>query len=239
VAIRFASAEEARMLPLRKESARGGQLRIVDVPGFDLSACGGTHVARTGVIGVIAALGTEKFKGGVRVTFVCGGRAVRALRQLRDAVSGAVRALSVLPEELPAAIEKLQQDGKAFRKAIAGLQETLAGHEAERLLAEASADSRRVVVHTYVGWDVNGLKTIASSLITRAPVAVALVASGEPASIVVGTAPSLGLDAGAIVRQIADRFGGRGGGRADLAQAGGLTGDPAAIAAAVRALLPP
>ena len=54
VHIRFASAEEAAALPLRKESLRTGPLRLIDVEGFDLSACGGTHVARTGAIGVIA-----------------------------------------------------------------------------------------------------------------------------------------------------------------------------------------
>jgi alanyl-tRNA synthetase len=81
------------------------------------------------------------------------------------------------------------------------------------------------------------LKTIASSLIARDPVAVALVAGGPAATVVVACAPSLGLDAGAVVRQLADRFGGRGGGRPDMAQAGGLSGHTAEIAAAARALL--
>ena len=52
VTIRFADAEEAARLPLRKEPARGGTLRLIDVEDFDLSACGGTHVARTGGVGV-------------------------------------------------------------------------------------------------------------------------------------------------------------------------------------------
>src|SRR5438445_9117049 len=63
VTIRFASAEEASHLPLRKESGRSGTLRLVDVEGFDLSACGGTHVARTGEIGVMAIMAWERFKG--------------------------------------------------------------------------------------------------------------------------------------------------------------------------------
>jgi len=238
VGVRFASADEARTLPLRKESARQGELRLVEVPDFDLSACGGTHVARTGVIGLIAVLGTEKFKGGLRATFVCGARALRSLRQLRDAVTGSVRVLSVLPSELPAAVEKLQGEGKTLRKTVAGLQSALAVHEADRLLAAAPLSTgRRVIVETFEGWDANGLKSIVSSLIARAPVAVAVIGSGSPSSIVVGAAPSLALDAAGVVKQIAERFGGRGGGRADLAQAGGLTGDAAAVAAYARALL--
>jgi alanyl-tRNA synthetase len=238
VTVRFASEDEAKGLSLRKESARQGELRLIDVPHFDLSACGGTHVARTGAIGLIAVTATEKFKGGLRVTFVCGGRALRTLRQLRDAVTGSVRVLSVLPQELPAAIEKLQADAKGQRKTIAGLQASLAVHEADRLLAASpAAGSRRVITAIYEDWDAAGLKTIASSLIARDPVAVALVAGGPAATVVIGCAPSLGLDAGGVVRQLTDRFGGRGGGRPDMAQAGGLAGRPAEIAAAARGLL--
>jgi alanyl-tRNA synthetase len=231
VGVRFVSDAEARTLPLRKESARQGELRIVEVPGCDLSACGGTHVPRTGVIGLIAVVGTEKFKGGLRVSFVCGGRALRSLRQLRDVVAGSVRALSVLPQELPVAIEKLQGESKGLRKTVVALQSSLAGHEADRLLAAAPVSSRHAIVEVFDGWDATGLKAIASALIARAPVAVALVAPGPPALVVIACAPAAGRDAGAIVRRVTERFGGRGGGRADLAQAGGVEAAPADLAA--------
>jgi len=120
VHIRFADAEQAAALPLRKESGRTGTLRLIDVEGFDLSACGGTHVARTGAIGVIAVTGWEKFRSGTRVEFVCGGRALRSHRALRDVVSGSVRALSVLPGDLPSAIERLQGELKDARRTIKG-----------------------------------------------------------------------------------------------------------------------
>src|SRR5262249_52060133 len=90
VAIRYASAEEAAKMPLRKEPVRGGTLRLIDVADFDLSACGGTHVARTGAIGVIVVSRWERFKGGQRVEFLCGGRALRAYRLLRDAATASV-----------------------------------------------------------------------------------------------------------------------------------------------------
>ena len=146
VVVRFASADEARAAGLRKESQREGELRLVEVADFDLSACGGTHVARTGAIGIIAVTGSEKVKGGLRVSFVCGRRALDQLRLLRDAVSGSLRALSVLPAELPDAIRRLQADGKALRKRAAELQVALAGQEAERLLAQAAQDEPPMVV---------------------------------------------------------------------------------------------
>src|SRR5262249_8763201 len=85
VAIRYASAAGAARLPLRKESLREGTLRLIDVEEFDLSACGGTHVSRTGAIGLIGVASSERFKGGHRLEFVCGGRALDRFRLLRDA----------------------------------------------------------------------------------------------------------------------------------------------------------
>src|SRR6185436_8011871 len=123
VTIRYASADEAAALPLRKESVREGTLRLIDVEDFDLSACGGTHVSTTGGIGVIAIGAVERFKGGQRVEFFCGSRALTKFRSMRDALAGAVRVLSVLPHELPHAIEKLQSEARDRQKTIAALQQ--------------------------------------------------------------------------------------------------------------------
>jgi alanyl-tRNA synthetase len=230
VAIRFVSAEHALTLPLRKEPARSGVLRLIDVRDFDLSACGGTHVARTGAIGAIVVSAAEKFKGGSRITFACGTRAVRVFRTLRDAVSGSVRALSVLPHELPAAIERMQADAKELRRTTKKFQEALASYEAARLAAP-------VVVEALDGWDANGLKTIASQITSRASAAVVLFSARAPVSVVVARSPDLSFDANAVLRALIERFGGRGGGKADLAQGGGLVGDPVDLASFARTLL--
>jgi alanyl-tRNA synthetase len=238
VSIRFVTPEEAAALPLRKDPTRTGMLRLIEVDGFDLSACGGTHVARTGAIGVIAVTGAERFRGGTRLTFVCGGRALSALRTYRDAVAGSVRALSVLPSELPAAIERLQAEGKELRKTTKALQESLATHEAARLLSAApETPGVRIVAEVLDGWDAAGLKAIAAAITVSSPAAAALVSSVSPAVVVVARSPGVPIDANAVLKRLIDQFGGRGGGKPDLAQAGGLTGDPATIASAVRSLL--
>jgi alanyl-tRNA synthetase len=238
VSIRFASAEEAATLPLRKESGRQGPLRLIEVEGFDLSACGGTHVARTGAIGLIAVLGTERFRGGSRVSFVCGSRALNVLRGYRDAVAGSVRSLSVLPAELPAAVERIQTEGKELRKTIKGLQESLAVHEAARLLADApGAGGVRLIAQVLEGWDAAGLKTIASAIATSGSAAVTLVSASSPAFVVVARSAAVATDAAAVLKQLIARFGGRGGGKPDLAQGGGLNGDPTEIALLARELL--
>ncbi len=238
VTIRFASPEEAARLPLRKEPVREGPLRLIEIAEFDLSACGGTHVARTGEIGLIAVTATEKFRSGTRLTFVCGERALRALRGYRDAVAGSVRSLSVLPHELPSAVEKIQAEGKQARKTIARLQSELAVHEAARLVsASPVVGGVHRAAHVVDGWDAAGLKAIASSMTARTGVAAALVGTSTPIALVVARSADVSLDANAVLQQVLKRFGGRGGGKPELAQGAGLVGDPQEIAAAARDLL--
>jgi alanyl-tRNA synthetase len=162
VTIRYASEEEARALPLRKEPARAGVLRLIEIGDVDLSACGGTHVARTGAIGQIALASWERFKGGQRLEFVCGGRALARQAQLRDTTAAAVRLLSVLPTELPSGIERLQGDARDLRRALAAAQTELAGYEAIAMAdaAEPIGDVR--VLLRIVDGDANRLKSLAT-----------------------------------------------------------------------------
>ena len=161
-------------MPLRKEPARGGTLRLIDVEGFDLSACGGTHVARTGGIGVIAVASWERFKGGQRLSFLCGGRALGGYRALRDAVAGAVRLLSVLPEELPqtdraAAGRGEGAEADARRRCrpswrATGPRSWQRSAEEVTVASEASAAGRRTarLVARAVDADAPGLKALAT-----------------------------------------------------------------------------
>lgn len=238
VHIRFADASAAAALPLRKEPARGGRLRLIEVEGFDLSACGGTHVARTGAIGIVAIIGWEKFRGGTRIEFACGGRALKSHRALRDVVTGCVRALSVLPGELPPAIERLQADVKDARKTIKALQAGLAVHEAARLAAGAEAIGRwRAVVAALDGWDAGSLKTIATTVVERPGHAAVLFGGPAPLAVVAARSADVALDCAALLRTLLARFGGKGGGRSELAQGGGLgAAAPEAIEFATRAI---
>ena len=234
VTITFADAAEAAKLPLRKEPVRDGTLRLVEIQDYDLSACGGTHVARTGAIGVIAITGWERFKGGTRVGFVCGARAVRAHRRLRDIVGSSLRLLSVTPEELPAAIERLQAESRESKRSIRDFQAKLFRHEATALAAAAGDGP---VIAGLDGWDQNGLKAIASAIAERPGGVAALVGLASPAAIVVARHEGAPVDAAAVLRHVVARFGGKGGGRPELAQGGGLQGEPQAILGYLRELL--
>jgi len=236
VSVRFVSDEEAAALPLRKEPKRTGKLRIVEVTGYDLSACGGTHVGRTGAIGLIAVSAAEKYKGGARIEFVCGGRALRVFGGLRDTVTGCVRQLSVLPVELPDAIARLQGDAKDSQRTVKTLQEKLAGFEAQTLVSRAvPAGQWRAVVETAL-WDAPGLKALAAAA-TAAPRVVAVLFNPLVGLVIVARSADVVFDSSAAVKALVAQFGGRGGGRPELAQAGGLTGTPDGVLEAARQLV--
>jgi alanyl-tRNA synthetase len=235
--VRFVDAEEAARLPLRKEPARGGTLRLIDVEGFDLSACGGTHVARTGGIGVIAVASWERFKGGQRLEFLCGGRALDGYRRLRDTVTASIRLLSVLPAELPPAIERLQADAKEQKRALDGLQRDLAGYRAAELAAGAEDTAACRLVARAVDADANGLKALATAIVAKPGFLVVLVSSSTPALAVIARSADVNVSAQKLLASLMAEFGGRGGGRPEMAQGGGLGASADAILSRVRAAI--
>jgi len=238
VSIRFATPEEATAMTLRKEPTRSGPLRVIEVEDYDRSACGGTHVARAGQVGVIALRSWERFRGGMRLEFVCGGRALREFRILRDAVSGSLRYLSVAPQELPAAIEGTQGENKELRRTIRDLHGRLAVHEASALVQQARPfGPARVVVEALDGWDQAGLKALASAAAGQPGVVAALLSATDPALAVIARAPDVSLDAAAVLKALVQQFGGKGGGKPDLAQGGGFAGATPAITAALRQII--
>jgi alanyl-tRNA synthetase len=236
VAIRFVDAEQAARLPLRKEPARGGMLRLIDVESFDLSACGGTHVARTGGIGVIAVASWERFKGGQRLEFLCGGRALTRYRTLRDAVTTSVRLLSALPEELPAAIERLQADAKEQKRSLVALQGDLARYHAKDLAASAEEVGTCRLVARAIDTDANGLKALATAIAATPGYLVVLVSTSTPALAVIARSAGVNVSAQHVLAALIAQFGGRGGGKPELAQGGGIGASADEILAAVRAL---
>jgi alanyl-tRNA synthetase len=221
VRVRFVSEEEAALLPLRKEPKRTGPLRLVEVDGFDLSACGGTHVPASGVIGMIAVAGWERFKGASRLTFVCGSRALRSHSALRDIVTGATRVLSVTPAELPASIERMQADLKDRDRAIKNLQEVLAGHTAGILRKNAATiGPYRGVLIAQPGWDAAALRTLAAAIVTEPGMIAVVAGAGKPTPVVVARSNDVPIDTGAWMKRATTELGGRGGGRPELSQGG-------------------
>jgi alanyl-tRNA synthetase len=242
VSIRYASASEAAALPLRKESVRAGTLRLVAVAEYDLSACGGTHVGRTGEIGDILVGGVERFKGGSRVEFLCGARALARFRSLRDTTAASMRLLSVGADELASSIERLQADFKEQRRAAAALQADLAKYRAGELRQAAESIDRRSggplkFVGRAIDADAARLKALASAVVGDPSTVAVLVSCARPALAVIARSSDAAVDVNAVLAALHRQFGGRGGGRGEIAQGGGLDAAPETLIAAARALI--
>ena len=229
VSIRFASDEEAAALPLRKEPARTGRLRLVEIADCDLSACGGTHVPSAGMVGLIAVTGWERFKGATRLGFACGERARREHGRLRDTVAAAMRVASVSAGEITPALERLLAEAKESGRTIRRLQEEVAVSRAATLRADAQTMGQyRVVLRAIPGWDAAALKVLAAAVVSEPGLVVVLVGDGQPAPVVVTRSADVAFDAGAWIKRATAELGGRGGGRPELAQ-GGIQADATRI----------
>jgi alanyl-tRNA synthetase len=130
-------------------------------------------------------------------------------------------------------IERLQEDSKALQRTIRGFQEKLAAHEASALLAQG-----HLIVEAIDGWDAPGIKSIAVAATSANPAAVVvLFTASTPAQVVIARGSSAGVDAGTLLKQLAAKFGGKGGGKPDLAQGGGLNASGPELIAAARSLI--
>ena len=233
VSIRYADAAELVNEPrLRKLTAREGRVRLIDIADHDLSACGGTHVSSTGEVGVILIRGTERFRGGTRVTFVCGRRAVESYRLLRDTADAAARSLSVAATDVPDALQRLREDLKHEQRRAAEVVERLTVLQAESLASRVDASG--LLVAELPTADAQALRVTASQLVSVAGRVVALLGGSSPHALVIArSADRSDVDAGALVRTICAAHGGKGGGRSDLAQAGGVPVSVEALRAAL------
>jgi len=186
------------------------------------------------MIGIIAVSGWERFKGGTRLTFVCGGRALRSHATLRDIVASATRAASIAPAEIAPTIERLQRDIKESARDVRRLQEELAVSRAAEFRAAAETVGRyRGVLRAVPGWDASALKTLASAVVSEPGVLVVLTGDGQPVPVVAARSADVDVDLGAWMKQATAELGGRGGGRPELAQ-GGLTAQPERVLAWAR-----
>jgi alanyl-tRNA synthetase len=225
VGIRFVPLEEARQLGLRKlPPKQTGDLRLIDISDFDLTACGGTHVRATGQIGSILLRKIEKVKQGVRVEFVCGLRAVSTARHDYTTLTEAAALYSSHIYDVPEQVRKSQAESKALGKTQHKLLEELAVFSAERLLAQ-TAGSPQVITEILPDRDAVFIKLLAQKLTAGKSAVIALLASGagQP-TLVFAQSPGQKSNMGQLMKEAMAELGGRGGGSADMAQGGSPAG---------------
>jgi alanyl-tRNA synthetase len=223
VRISFQPAGEASRMDLRKPASRAGEVRLVEVEGFDLSACGGTHVNRTGAVGLILVRKVERMKGLTRVEFVCGSRAHRQARRDFRVLSEAARLFSAALETVPELIAKQSQELREGMRGREKLLMRLAEYQARELWQGTPViDGRRIVRQVFTAEDSAQAKLLAHAL-AKLPGAVALLGvKGQPTKLFFAQTAGGTLEMGNILKQTLTKFGGKGGGGRDFAQGGGL-----------------
>lgn len=213
----FPDKEELKTLPLRKEPTVSEHVRVVAIGDDEMVACGGTHPASAGQLGLVKILNTVPARGLMRLSFVAGMRAFRDYRLCHAAAHQAAALCSTAVDQLPAALQTLQERLQAAEATVAKLRREGFDQTAHMWLAETVV-SPRVIMKT-VSADANALKELASRLIAAQGVIALLRAEGDDSTpIVFARSQDLPVDMNRILREAAKRFGGRGGGKPDFVQ---------------------
>lgn len=213
------TSDEAAEMALRKEPAREGELRLIEIEGFDLTPCGGTHAYRTGEVGMIAVRSWERAKGLTRIEFVAGVRALADYRKANKSAREMAALFSTGRDDAPQLAAQMVEENKELHRRVRVLEEVAGGVEAEKLLAEAEAG---VVVQVFDGRDAESLKKLAHALMTK-PGTVALLGSRDKdtARLVFARSSDAAGDMSVLMREACAMLDGRGGGKPEMAQGGG------------------
>jgi alanyl-tRNA synthetase len=216
-------------LPLRRPPKVSGRIRIVEIAGYDFSACGGTHVRTTAEIGLIKVVRSERRRSQVRLTFVCGGRAVADYARKHALLQEVAAAFSTDVAQAPALVERALAQAKMAQRTVDDLTARLMVYEARTLLINAPIEQgRRVVTALRENLDAATLRALASALTAEAgeESMVALLGSTMGGKLLLAFARTgaaqTTLHMGNLLRATLQQAGGNGGGRADFAQGGGV-----------------
>ena len=232
VAVRYVSHESIAEVGLRKPTERAGDIRIIDIAGYDRSACGGTHVRTTGEIGAVLITDLERAKKQTRVHFLCGDRVIRYARVANRTLEAISQTISAPPLETAAGVRGLWNESQQARKRIEELESQLMDYEAAQF---PIGDG--VAIGSFTNRGIDKLKMLAMKICSRPGIVALLADQSDQLRVVFARSADSTLDAGALLKQTLERFGGRGGGRPNLAQGGGLSGTPQEVLEFARRLM--
>jgi alanyl-tRNA synthetase len=218
----------------------GDEVRVLTMGDFSTELCGGTHVRRTGDIGLFKIVSESGVAAGVRrVEAVTAERALAYTHETEARLHEAAQALKAPPAEVPAKIAHVLDSLRALEKELGRLKARLATSQGGDLAAQAvNVNGAQVLATTIEGADAKVLRETLDQLKTRLKSAAIVLGSteGGKVTLIAGVTSDLTnlIKAGELVNHVATQVGGKGGGRADMAQAGGT--NPAGLAAALQSV---
>lgn len=209
-------------------------IRIVEIEDMDSSTCCGTHCLSTGMVGMIKITGTENVRGGTRVEFLCGGRALGDYCEKHGVLTALGASMSTDWRELGSITEKLVSENKSLRKERDALSRELAGYRAVEIgKPTGEAGGYALVRRIFDSADAGEVREMATKIKGSGENIILFGIVSPVPGLVFACNPAIGADMGAALREAAAVIGGRGGGGKDFAQGGG--GDPSKMEEALDA----
>lgn len=224
-AIKTTSIDQEKIgeIPLRKPPKKEGLIRVVEVDGFDYSACGGTHCRRTGEIGLIKITKWERIRNNLRFEFVCGWRALADFTLKNGIVRRLTGQFSVKEGDVPASVGKLAEDLKAARKLAKKSEEKLASFEAQEFMSRAEG---KIIKQVFTEKTPDGAKFLALCIVKQGDFIVLFAAKSEARShLILAASENLKIDMRWLVPIISPDINGKGGGSPVFVE---IAGDPGA-----------
>ncbi len=236
ISTRFVTLDEAKTLPLRKiPPVRDGRLRLVEIDSFDLNACGGTHVERTGSVGLIKIVKSERQAGQIRIEFRCGYRALADYDEKNRILSALSTTLTTGYKTVPASVEKLRAENKENGRLLKKLNIDLLRYEADEMVKNGRPlGSGTLITRVFEDKSGGDLRTLGIQLSKHDGV-IALLGSiaGNKTQLLFSRHANAAGDMNQLLRAAFQKIRGGGGGSPTLAQGGGGKMEKTAVEQAI------
>ena len=212
VEVSYPTKEELKVLEYRSKIEIEGQVRIVTIPGYDVCACCAPHVRRTGEIGMLKVMNVQSYKGGVRISILCGFRALEAFRQKADIITELMAQFSTNQEALVENVTKLKNTNQTMKNQLASAKQELMEYK----VAAIPEDSENAILFES-DLDTPVVRNVVNGLVEKFTGICAVFVGNDESGyqFIVG---SKNKDCRAIAAALREKLSARGGGRDKMIQ---------------------
>jgi alanyl-tRNA synthetase len=215
----FIPEEKIESVPLRRPPKKKGLIRVVEVSDFDFSACGGTHVRRTGEIGLIKIMRLERIRNNIRFEFLCGKRTLEDFIRKNRIIRELSTRFTVNEGEILSTVDKLSSDLKSQKRGRKKLQEKIAHYEAQEFIQEAKG---KIIKEVFVDKTPEEARFLALNIIRKGDFVVLMGLKGEERGhLILACSQNLNIDMRELVPQVSPLMKGKGGGSPSLVEIAG------------------
>ncbi|MBJ7944980.1 MULTISPECIES: serine-tRNA(Ala) deacylase AlaX [Bacillus cereus group] len=231
IRIQWMNLEEAKTLPLRKETTLTENIRVVIIENFDYNGCGGTHPRRTGEVGLIQVLNWERNKGGIRLTFIAGWRTLKLMGQQQQIMKDVSKQLNSSETDIPAKVAQLLISQKENEKAIQTMNEKLLFAEANELLQQpAEIHAGLLISKVFTNRSMQEVAKLSAIITEQQEHAITyfIIENDDKLQCILACGKTVTLDMNALLKDALPAIEGKGGGNKKSARGGGkaiMSGD--------------